>query len=100
MVMVTVPTNILMFFFMRESNHPTILEAKTRCLRKDLDWEGLRSQLEIKLPPRQVLTRSLVRSMKLRSIRDSLVVFSACISRAMVHLQITPTEHGYEKECG
>jgi hypothetical protein len=90
--MVTVPTNVLMFFFMRESNHPTILEKKTRRLRKELGREDLRSQLEIKLPPRQVLTRSLVRPVKVACI----VKFHGCIfaDRAKVHVQIAHYHDG------
>lgn len=67
--MATIPINILMFIFMKESNHPTILEKKTRHLRKELGRNDLRSQLEMKLPPRQVLTRSLVRPMKVSDDR-------------------------------
>ncbi|KAH7392747.1 putative MFS multidrug transporter [Pyrenochaeta sp. MPI-SDFR-AT-0127] len=64
MLMATGPLNILMFFFMRESNHPTILEKKVARLRKELGRDDLRSQLEMQLPPGQVLTRSLVRPIK------------------------------------
>ncbi|KAJ4369036.1 hypothetical protein N0V83_006118 [Neocucurbitaria cava] len=64
MIMATGPLNILMFIFMRESNHPTILAKKTARLRKELGRDDLRSQLEMKLPPRQVLARSLVRPIK------------------------------------
>lgn len=64
MVMATIPLNILMFFFMQESNHPTILEKKAARLRKELGRDDLHSQLEMKLPPRQVLARSLVRPIK------------------------------------
>ncbi|OAK98192.1 MFS general substrate transporter [Phaeosphaeriaceae sp. SRC1lsM3a] len=63
-MMVTVPVNVLMFWYLRESNHPTILERKTRRLRKDLGRDDLHSQLEMKLPPREVLVRSLMRPMK------------------------------------
>jgi hypothetical protein len=62
--MATVPLNISMFFFMRESNHPTILEKKTRRLKQEFGRDDLHSQLEIKLPPRQILTHALVRPMK------------------------------------
>lgn len=63
-MMVTVPVNVLMFWYLRESNHPTILERKTRRLRKELGRDDLHSQLEMKLPPREVMVRSLVRPMK------------------------------------
>lgn len=66
MIIATVPLNILMFLFMQESNHPTILEKKTRRLRKELNRDDLRSQLEMELPPREVLARSLVRPIKVR----------------------------------
>ncbi|KAH7075605.1 putative MFS multidrug transporter [Paraphoma chrysanthemicola] len=64
LTMVTIPLNILMFLFMQDSNHPTILERKTRRLSKELDRNDLRSQLELPLPPRDVLARSLMRPMK------------------------------------
>lgn len=64
MLVATVPLNVLMFFFMRESNHSTILEKKTRRLRRELGRNDLRSKLELQLPPRQVLIRSLVRPIK------------------------------------
>ncbi|KAH7090532.1 putative MFS multidrug transporter [Paraphoma chrysanthemicola] len=64
LIMVTIPLNILMFLFMQESNHPSILERKTRRLRKELGRNDLRSQLELQLPPREVLARSLMRPMK------------------------------------
>ena len=62
--MANVPLNILMFIFMRESNHPTILEKKTQRLRIELGRDDLHSQLEMRMPPRQVLTRSLIRPIK------------------------------------
>lgn len=68
--MATVPLNILMFLFMRESNHPTILEKKTQRLRKELGREDLHSQLEMRMPPRQVLARSLVRPLKVRGMSE------------------------------
>lgn len=71
-MMVTVPVNVLMFWYLRESNHPTILERKTRRLRKDLGRDDLHSQLEMKLPPREVLVRSLMRPMKVNTYRSHL----------------------------
>lgn len=58
------PLNIIMIFFMHESNHPTILERKTKRLKKELGRPNLHSQLEMRLPPRQVLARSIVRPVK------------------------------------
>lgn len=58
------PLNIAMIFLMRESNHPTILERKTKRLNKELGRHDLHSQLEMRLPPRQVLARSIVRPAK------------------------------------
>ena len=58
------PLNIAMFFFMKESNHPTILEKKTRRLRKELGRDDLHSHLEMQLPPREVFARSIVRPIK------------------------------------
>jgi hypothetical protein len=58
------PLNVAMILFMRESNHPTILERKTRRLKKELSRPDLRSQLEMQLPPREVLARSIVRPIK------------------------------------
>ncbi|KAL5384265.1 hypothetical protein DPSP01_005409 [Paraphaeosphaeria sporulosa] len=58
------PLNIAMIFCMRESNHPTILSRKTIRLRKSLHRPDLRSHLEIHLPPRQLLARSIVRPAK------------------------------------
>lgn len=62
------PTNILMMFFMRESNHPTILANKTKRLKKELGRDDLHSQLEMRLPPREVLARSIVRPVKVSNI--------------------------------
>ncbi|KAF2749116.1 putative MFS multidrug transporter [Sporormia fimetaria CBS 119925] len=64
LIMASVPVNILMFFLMDESNHPTILQRKTKRLRKELGRDDLRSQLESPLPPREILARSIVRPMK------------------------------------
>jgi MFS family permease len=64
LLMGSVPLNIAMFVFMKESNHPTILERKTRRLKKDLGREDLHSYLEMRLPPREVLARSIVRPVK------------------------------------
>lgn len=58
------PLNIIMIFFMQESNHPTILKKKTERLKKQLQREELNSQLEMHLPPRQILARSIVRPAK------------------------------------
>ncbi|KAF2741000.1 MFS general substrate transporter [Polyplosphaeria fusca] len=58
------PLNIAMFLFMRESNHPTVLAKKTKRLRKELDRNDLHSQLELQLPPLEVLLRSIVRPVK------------------------------------
>jgi hypothetical protein len=67
MLVASGPVNILMLFLMQESNHPTILENKTRRLRKELGREDLHSHLEMRMPPRQVLARSLVRPAKVMS---------------------------------
>ncbi|KAF2792782.1 MFS multidrug transporter [Melanomma pulvis-pyrius CBS 109.77] len=58
------PLNIAMFMFMKESNHPTILEKKTKRLKKELGRDDLHSHLEMRLPPREVLARSIVRPIK------------------------------------
>ncbi|KAL1606816.1 hypothetical protein SLS60_004225 [Paraconiothyrium brasiliense] len=58
------PLNIVMIIFMHESNHSTILEKKTRRLKQQLGRDDLHSQLEMRLPPRQVLARSIVRPAK------------------------------------
>jgi hypothetical protein len=58
------PLNIAMIFLMRESNHSTVLERKTKRLNKQLGRQDLRSQLAMRLPPRQVLARSIVRPTK------------------------------------
>jgi len=76
MLMATVPMSTLMFFFMQESNHPTILERKTQRLREELGRDDLRSQLQVNLPPRQVLTRNLVRPIKVRLPRASALVIA------------------------
>jgi multidrug resistance protein len=85
MVMATGPLNILMFIFMRESNHPTILEKKARRLRKELGRDDLRSHLEMKLPPRQVLARSLVRPIKVSCVKADSDMTKLT---AQVHLQV------------
>jgi hypothetical protein len=61
------PTNLLMFFLMKESNHSTILEKKAKRLRKQLGRNNLHSYLEMRFPPREVLARSIVRPMKVGS---------------------------------
>lgn len=58
------PLNILMILLMKESNHPTILSNKTNRLKKELGREDLHSHLEMRLPPREVLARSIVRPVK------------------------------------
>ncbi|KAF2708406.1 MFS general substrate transporter [Pleomassaria siparia CBS 279.74] len=58
------PLNIAMFVFMQESNHPTILKRKTRRLKKELGRNDLHSHLEMRLPPREVLARSIARPVK------------------------------------
>lgn len=58
------PCNILMVFLMKESNHPTVLAKKTNRLKKELGRDDLHSQLETRLPPREVLARSIVRPVK------------------------------------
>jgi len=62
------PLNVVMIFFMRESNHPTILETKTKRLKKELGRDDLHSQLEMRLPPREVLARSIVRPVKVSDV--------------------------------
>ncbi|KAF2257018.1 putative MFS multidrug transporter [Trematosphaeria pertusa] len=64
LVMASGPLNIFMILFMQESNHPTILEKKTKRLRKQLGRDDLHSHLEMRLPPREVLARSIVRPIK------------------------------------
>lgn len=63
------PLNIAMFMFMKESNHPTILERKTKRLKKELGRDDLHSHLEMRLPPREVLARSIVRPIKVLHYR-------------------------------
>ena len=58
------PLNIAMILFMQESNHPTILEKKTKRLKNELRRHDLHSHLEMRLPPREVLARSIVRPVK------------------------------------
>ncbi|KAF2464969.1 MFS general substrate transporter [Lindgomyces ingoldianus] len=58
------PLNIIMVFFMSESNHPTILEKKARRLKKEQGRDDLHSYLEMRLPPHEVLARSIVRPVK------------------------------------
>lgn len=58
------PLNIIMILFMQESNHPTVLEKKTKRLKKELGRDDLHSHLEMRLPPREVLARSIVRPVK------------------------------------
>jgi MFS family permease len=58
------PLNIAMFVFMQESNHPTILERKTKRMKKELGRDDLHSHLEMRLPPQDVLARSIVRPVK------------------------------------
>ena len=62
--MESAPLNIAMILFMQESNHPTILEKKTKRLRNELGRHDLHSHLEMRLPPREVLARSIVRPVK------------------------------------
>lgn len=88
--MATGPLNILMFFFMQESNHPTILEKKAARLRKELKRDDLRSQLEMKLPPRQVLSRSLVRPIKV-CCSSACAIFTLT---TIVHLQVAHNPDG------
>ncbi|KAF2017158.1 putative MFS multidrug transporter [Aaosphaeria arxii CBS 175.79] len=64
LLMASGPLNIFMIFLMKESNHPTILQKKTNRLKKELGRDDLRSQLEMPLPPRAILTRSIVRPIK------------------------------------
>lgn len=75
------PLNVAMLLFMNESNHPTILMKKTERLKKELGREDLHSHLEMRLPPREVLVRSIVRPIKV-----------SCLSRICVYrLTSTPS---------
>ncbi|KAJ4297846.1 hypothetical protein N0V90_005742 [Kalmusia sp. IMI 367209] len=80
LIMGSGPLNVVMFFFMKESNHPTILERKTRRLKKELGREDLHSHLEMRLPPRQVLARSIVRPVKFLSRSPIAFLISLYIS--------------------
>jgi multidrug resistance protein len=64
LLMVSGPFNLLMFFFMKESNHSTILQRKTDRLRKELGREDLHSQLEIRMSSGELLVKSIVRPLK------------------------------------
>ncbi|KAF2830100.1 MFS general substrate transporter [Ophiobolus disseminans] len=90
-LIVTVPIGVLMVIFMQESNHPTILEKKARRLRKELGRDDLRSKLEMNLPPRQVLARSLVRPIKFmfRSPIMFLVALYVAIVYGLFYLLVT-----------
>lgn len=66
------PLNIVMILFMQESNHSTILEKKTRRLKEELGRDDLHSQLEMRLPPREVLARSIVRPVKVGCFQCSI----------------------------
>jgi len=76
------PLNIAMFVFMQESNHPTILERKTKLLKKELGRNDLHSHLEMRLPPRGVLTKSIVRPVKvyIRSLHWKFTLTNVSVS--------------------
>lgn len=58
-------TTICMMIFLRETYAPAILAHKTKRLRKETGNSNLRSKLDSGLAPRELLTRSLIRPLKM-----------------------------------
>lgn len=56
---------ICLYVFGCETNHPTLLERKTKRLQKETGNMNLRSKLDSGLTPREIFLRSIVRPMKM-----------------------------------
>ncbi|OCK75390.1 MFS general substrate transporter [Lepidopterella palustris CBS 459.81] len=83
LVMASGPFNIIMIFFMDESNHTTILERKTKRLQRELGRDDLHSQLEIRMSSLELLKKSIVRPMKF--LTRSPIVFLISFYVSMVY---------------
>ncbi|KAF2808674.1 MFS general substrate transporter [Mytilinidion resinicola] len=102
LVMASGPFNLLMVFFMDESNHATILQRKTDRLRKELGRDDLHSQLEIRMTSRELLAKSIVRPMKFltRSPIVFLISFYVAVCYGTLYLLFTTIPIVFEEKYG
>lgn len=70
----------LITFFMKESYATVVLMRKTKRLRKELNQPELQSQLQLKLTPKQLIRRSLIRPSKLLTRSPIVLLLSLYIA--------------------
>jgi multidrug resistance protein len=82
---------ILITFFMKESYATLVMMRKTERLRKELNRPELQSQLQLKLTPKQLIRRSLIRPSKLLTRSPIVFLISLYIATlyGMMYLMFT-----------
>jgi MFS family permease len=71
---------ICLFFFGRETYHPTLLARKCKRLQKETGNVNLRSKLDSGLPPREIFARSIVRPLKILIFSPIVLLMSIYVS--------------------
>ncbi|KAF2212828.1 hypothetical protein CERZMDRAFT_121117 [Cercospora zeae-maydis SCOH1-5] len=86
------------FFLMRETYAPTLLEQKTKRLRKETGNQDLKSKLDLKQTPQEMFRLAIVRPMKLlcRSPICSLMCMYMAVIYGFLYLLFTTFTYVFE----
>lgn len=71
---------LCLYFFGRETYHPTLLARKTKRLQKEIGNMDLRSKLDSGLAPREIFLRSIVRPIKMLIFSPIVLLMSVYVS--------------------
>lgn len=71
---------LCLYFFGRETYHPTLLARKTKRLQKETGNMDLRSKLDSGLAPREIFLRSIVRPIKMLIFSPIVLLMSVYVS--------------------